>query len=64
VPFLEGATGRDVIGSTTGRSSERKVFAGLFSSLDGVVETPDQWQPSFDEEMGAGCRAWSTSKTP
>jgi dihydrofolate reductase len=31
----------------------RKVFAGLFSSLDGVVEAPDQWQPSFDEEMGA-----------
>jgi dihydrofolate reductase len=31
----------------------RKVFAGLFSSLDGVVESPDQWQPGFDEEMGA-----------
>jgi dihydrofolate reductase len=31
----------------------RKVFAGLFSSLDGVVEAPDQWQPGFDEEMGA-----------
>ena len=31
----------------------RKVFAGLFSSLDGVVEAPDQWQPSFDDEMGA-----------
>ncbi len=30
----------------------RKVFAGLFSSLDGVVESPDQWQPGFDEEMG------------
>jgi dihydrofolate reductase len=25
----------------------------LFSSLDGVVEAPDQWQPAFDEEMGA-----------
>ena len=31
----------------------RKVAAGLFSSLDGVVEAPDEWQPSFDEEMGA-----------
>ena len=30
----------------------RKVTAGLFSSLDGVVEAPDQWQPAFDEEMG------------
>jgi len=31
----------------------RKVAAGLFSSIDGVVEAPDQWQPAFDEEMGA-----------
>jgi dihydrofolate reductase len=31
----------------------RKVYAGLFSSLDGVVEAPNEWQPSFDEEMGA-----------
>jgi dihydrofolate reductase len=31
----------------------RKVYAGLFSSLDGVVEAPDQWQHAFDEEMGA-----------
>ena len=31
----------------------RKVAAGLFSSIDGVVESPDQWQPAFDEEMGA-----------
>ena len=31
----------------------RKVYAGLFSSIDGVVESPDQWQSSFDEEMGA-----------
>jgi hypothetical protein len=31
----------------------RKVTAGLFSSIDGVVEAPDQWQPGFDEEMGA-----------
>jgi dihydrofolate reductase len=31
----------------------RKVAAGLFSSLDGVVEAPNEWQPSFDEEMGA-----------
>ena len=31
----------------------RKVTAGLFSSIDGVVEAPDQWQTAFDEEMGA-----------
>ena len=31
----------------------RKVTAGLFSSIDGVVEAPSEWQPAFDEEMGA-----------
>ena len=31
----------------------RKVTAGLFSTIDGVVEAPDQWQPAFDDEMGA-----------
>jgi dihydrofolate reductase len=31
----------------------RKVFAALFSSIDGVVEAPNEWQPSFDAEMGA-----------
>jgi len=31
----------------------RKVIAGLFISLDGVAEAPDQWQFDFDEEMGA-----------
>jgi hypothetical protein len=31
----------------------RKVAAGLFSSIDGVVEAPNEWQPRFDEEMGA-----------
>jgi dihydrofolate reductase len=30
----------------------RKVFAGLFSSVDGVVQAPNEWQPAFDEEMG------------
>jgi dihydrofolate reductase len=30
----------------------RKVAAWLFSSLDGVVEAPDQWQFDFDDEMG------------
>lgn len=31
----------------------RKVVAGLFHSLDGAVEAPDQWQfDSFDEELG------------
>jgi dihydrofolate reductase len=31
----------------------RKVVSGLFISLDGVAESPDQWQFAFDEEMGA-----------
>jgi hypothetical protein len=31
----------------------RKVFAGLFTSVDGVVQAPNEWQPAFDEETGA-----------
>ena len=32
----------------------RKVTAGLFHSIDGVVEAPDQWQfDQFDDELGA-----------
>ena len=31
----------------------RKITAGLFVSLDGVVEAPDQWHfPYFNDEMG------------
>jgi dihydrofolate reductase len=31
----------------------RKIVSGLFISLDGVVESPNQWQfPYFNEEMG------------
>ncbi len=31
----------------------RKVTAGLFVSLDGVMESPDKWQfPYFNDEMG------------
>ena len=33
----------------------RKIRAGMFISLDGVVEAPDQWHfPYFNEEMGEG----------
>ena len=36
----------------------RKIKAGLFISLDGVVEAPDQWHfPYFNEEMGAAVDA-------
>ena len=35
----------------------RKVYAGLFSTIDGVVEAPDQWQTAFDDEMGAALSA-------
>lgn len=31
----------------------RKVIASLFVSLDGVAESPDQWQFEFDEDMMA-----------
>ena len=31
----------------------RKVTAGLFSSIDGVVQAPNEWQHAFDDEMGA-----------
>lgn len=30
----------------------RKLVSGLFISLDGVAESPDQWQFDFDDEMG------------
>jgi len=36
----------------------RKITAGLFISLDGAVEAPDQWRfPYFNEEMGAAVDA-------
>jgi dihydrofolate reductase len=36
----------------------RKIAAGLFISLDGVVEAPDQWHfPYFNDEMGAAVGA-------
>lgn len=36
----------------------RKITAGLFISLDSVVEAPDQWHfPYFNEEMGAAVGA-------
>jgi len=36
----------------------RKLVAGLFISLDGVVEAPDRWQsPYFNDELMAGISA-------
>ena len=36
----------------------RKITAGLFISLDGVVESPHEWHfPYFNEEMGAAVNA-------
>jgi dihydrofolate reductase len=36
----------------------RKIIAGLFIALDGVVEAPDQWHfPYFNDEMGAAVTA-------
>jgi dihydrofolate reductase len=40
------------------RTIMRKITAGLFISLDGVVEAPDQWHfPYFNDEMGAAVDA-------
>ena len=34
-------------------TTQRKIVANFFMSLDGVVESPDQWHfPYFDEQMG------------
>jgi dihydrofolate reductase len=35
----------------------RKVVAGLFITLDGVVEAPHTWQFDFDDEMGEALTA-------
>jgi dihydrofolate reductase len=35
----------------------RKVVSWLFMSLDGVVESPDQWLAQFDDDMGAAMSA-------
>jgi hypothetical protein len=36
----------------------RKVVASEFTSLDGVVDSPQRWQlPYFDEEMGQDIQA-------
>ena len=36
----------------------RKIIAGMFIALDGVVEAPDQWHfPYFDDEMGAAVQS-------
>jgi dihydrofolate reductase len=43
---------------TTNGASMRKVTAGLFSSIDGVVESPNLWQfDSFDAQMARGMTA-------
>src|ERR671915_2022533 len=44
--------------TTPWRRTMRKITAGLFISLDGVVEAPDQWHfPYFNDEMGAAVDA-------
>jgi dihydrofolate reductase len=40
----------------------RKVVAGLFISLDGVVESPGTWQEHFDEDMGEAMMEQLTSQ--
>jgi dihydrofolate reductase len=48
-----GCASIEAFGRHEGMHQMRKVYAGLFSSIDGVVEAPNEWQPAFDEEMGA-----------
>jgi dihydrofolate reductase len=39
----------------------RKIVAGLFISLDGVVEAPDKWHfPYFNDEMGGAVQAMTS----
>jgi dihydrofolate reductase len=40
----------------------RKVVAGLFMTLDGIVESPGTWQEHFDEEMGQAMMEQLTSQ--
>jgi dihydrofolate reductase len=48
----------DEANTETLEETMRKIIAGLFISLDGVVEAPDQWHfPYFNEEMGAAVGA-------
>src|SRR5262245_7695078 len=48
---LQMATKRD--GQTHGRHHMRKLTAGLFYSVDGVAEAPNEFQfDSFDDELG------------
>ncbi len=36
-----------------------KIVSNLFISMDGVVESPDQWHfPYFDDEMGRWVLPW------
>jgi dihydrofolate reductase len=52
---LMGCAGTD---DSVEAKTMRKITAGLFISLDGVVEAPDQWHfPYFNEEMGAAVDA-------
>src|SRR6266480_6474609 len=48
--------------SIKGVLSMRKVVAGLFITLDGVVESPDKWQEHFDEDMGEAMMEQLTSQ--
>jgi dihydrofolate reductase len=34
----------------------RKVVASLFTTLDGVIESPEQWQFTWDDQMAAALR--------
>ncbi|MDH6195299.1 dihydrofolate reductase [Mycobacterium frederiksbergense] len=44
-----------------GHNGMRRITAGLFIALDGVVEAPDQWHfPYFNDEMGAAVGAQFT----
>ncbi len=44
--------------TATGTATDRRIVAHFFTSVDGVVESPDKWSfPYFDEEIGAAIDA-------
>src|SRR5262245_32781433 len=51
--------------ANVGSGNMKKIIAGLFISLDGVVEAPDQWHfPYFNDEMGVAVdRTFSAADT-
>jgi hypothetical protein len=47
------------------RPCMRKIKSNFFISLDGVVESPDEWHfPYFNDQMGAAIGAGAATSAP